>query len=288
MSATAAQVDNIIDSIQSPATTGTPIPPQVEKAAIVLGYIAGNSWLTFEPYKQARPDLATKGLVIPVSLTYAVPHGVRRCMYDMEAGGGRPENIGAFADRVDRTVPFYLYTFASAGADMLAWAKRFGYVQGRDFYYVSAHANGQRHLCAPDVCGYPRSDWTQYLFAGSYDESVAWEYAVPHAPPPRPVNPYDLFPTFVGDAKLPNRGNERLTVEQADGALEHATRYRDYLKGQLRGELKTYRDRCWRVAKFLPPKFKKPNPRPAWNDERRLGARWQAINRRIQRIDALK
>lgn len=279
-------VDNIIDSIQSPQTTGQPIPPQIMKAAVALGYVAGNSWLTFEPYKQARPDLVKQGRVIPVSLTYAVPRGIKWCMYDMEKGGGRPENIGAFGDRVDRSEPFLLYTFASAGEAMLAWAKHFGFVQGRDFYYVSAHANGKRHLCAPDVCGYPRADWTQYIFVGSYDESVAWEYAVPKLAPPKPADPYALFPANVGDPRMPNHGNERLTVEQADGALEHPQRYHDYLKGVCRPAVKAYRDRAKRVSLYQPPKFTVLRQHPDWGEDR--GLRWQALNNRIKEIDKIK
>lgn len=281
----AAQIDDVIDSIQSPQTTGTAIPPEVMSAAAVIGYIAGNGWLTYEPYRQARPDLAAKGLVLPCSLTYAVPLGVRRCIYDIESGGGVNGNIGHFADRVDRSEPFYLYTFASNGEAMLAAARGFGYEQGRDFYYLAAHATGKKHICAPDVCGYPRADITQYVFAGSYDKSVAWDYALPHSQP-KPPDPYALFPTFVGDARFPNKGNERLTVEQCDGALEHPQKFRAYLQGQLRAEIKTYRDRIWRVSHFQPPAFTKPRAKPDWGDNR--GARWQALNRRMKRIDAIQ
>lgn len=289
----ANKIDNIIDSIQSPQTTKRAIPQEVHDANVVIGYIAGNSWLTWNIYKTARPDLTAKGLVIPCSLTYAVPMGVRRCIYDIEPGGGKNGNIGLFAARCDRrSDPFYLYTFASNGATMLSAAHSFGFVQGRDFFYISAHANGTPHICEPDLCGYPKADITQYLFSAMFDKSIGWDYALPnYKSPVKHTDPYMIFPKDVGDRRLPNKGNERLTVEQADGALEswHKRRqYHDYLKTRVRSNIKSYRDRCWRIAKFKEPDFSKPRSTPLWNDKRHLGIRWQALNSRIKHIDAIK
>lgn len=285
----ANKIDNIVDSIQSPQTTKSAIPQEILHANVVIGYIAGNSWLTWPVYKGARTDLAAKGLVIPCSMTYAVPHGIKWCIYDIENGGGKNENIGLFAARCDRSVPFYLYTFASNGKEMLAAARSFGLVQGRDFFYIAAHVTGKPHICEPNTCnGYPRADITQYLFASAYDKSMGWDYALPNYHIPVKTDPYTLFPASVGDSRFPNHGSERLTVEQADGALQHPAKYRDYLKGTVRNNVKLYRDRCWRIAKFQEPDFKKPRNKALWNDGRHLGARWQALNIRMKKIDAIK
>lgn len=92
-------------------------------------------------------------------------------------------------------------------------------------------------------------------------------------------DPLAIFPTSVGDKSLPNEGNERKTVSQVDGALKQPQKYRDYLKGKLRADVKTYRDRAMALAKRKDP--------PAWNDDRRLGARWHGLNERMKKIDAI-
>lgn len=290
-------IDNVIDSIISPETTGEPIQDEVKRATALLGYSSGNSWPTYNPYEKARPDLAQKHWIIPVTLT-CVGWGH---MYDIEAGGGTNANIGVFmhnARNVWKTQniwgPQWLYTFASNVNAMIAVARSFGYIQGKDYYVVCAHPGTRagKHICAPNTCGENfHADMTQWLFARSYDSSILNDYMLRHPAVVKPPDAYGLFPTFVGDKSLPNNGNERLTVEQCDGALEgyHAHGlFHDYLKGQLFSEIKTYRDRCWRVANYLPPDFQRPNPHPAWVDKRLLGARWQGLNNRLKHINDIK
>lgn len=287
----ATKIDNIVDSIQSPQTTGNNIPSEIRSAKVVIGYIAGNSWPTYHVYEGARPDLTTRGLVIPCSMTWVVPQGVKWCIYDIEPGAGKNGNIGLFANRCNRSVPFYLYTFASNGRAMLSAARSFGFVQGHDFFYIAAHANGKPHICEPDVCGNPKADITQYQFATMFDKSMGWDYALPNYKIPTHTNPYAIHPVNVGDPRFPNKGNERITVEHADGALDgwHKRRqYHDYLKGPVRNNVKLYRDRCWRIAKFQEPSFTKLRKTPLWDDNRHMGVRWQALNSRIQQIDAIK
>jgi hypothetical protein len=169
---------------------------------------------------------------------------------------------------------------------MLAAAAHFGYKQGRDFYYIAAHANRHPHICAPDVCGFPRADMTQYLFAGTYDRSIAYDYFFPQTPPPK-ADPLAIFPRNIGDRRFPNHGNERLTYQQCRGALQHPAKYHAYLKGTLRHEIKLYRDRCWRIAKFKPPTYAHLRAHPVWADSRHLGTRWQRHNDLIKKIDKL-
>jgi len=270
-------IDNVID------TTATPAPPIILQADAALAYVAGNSFINWDTYAAARPDLASKGWLISVTLT-CLGHG--RC-YDIEPGGGKNQNIGIFMKHADRThgLP-WLYTFASNHEAMVAAAASFGWHRGRDYYTLCAHpgTSAGKHICAPHTCGVPfTADGTQWLFHGDYDASILNDYMLPA--PAKPVDPYRLFPTDVGDRRMPNGGNERLTVKQADGALEHPDRYRNYLKGLLYGDLKRFRDRIWRVSHYRPPDFTRPRAKADWSDHR--GRRWQAINRRMQAIAKL-
>lgn len=282
---TQATIDNVIDSIESPETTGQPIQDVVKHATAVLGYQHGNSWPTFNPFCKARPDLAKKGWVVSVTLTCL---GHSRC-YDIEPGGGKNGNIGVFMHNADRShgLP-WLYTFESNGAEMIAAARGFGYRQGHDYYVLSAHPGTRagKHICSPSVCGADfTADGGQWNFAGSFDASILNAYMLPAAKP-KPADPYAMFPVFVGDLTLPNKGNERLTVEQTDGALEHPDKFRGYLKGQLRAEVKEYRDRLMRISTFEPTAFTKARAHADWSNKR--GSRWQALNNRIHRIDAIR
>lgn len=190
-------IDNVIDSIVSPQTTHQPIQLEVLRAAVVLGYSGGNSWPTWAPFAQARPDLAREHRVIPVTLSCdQFGH-----MYDIEDHGGSNRNIGVFmhnAVKVWKTPELWglpwLYTFASNVAAMIEAARSFGYEQGRDYYILAAHPNSKfgRHICSPEGCGFPKSDGTQYLFAGGYDESIINDYmlhggAPAPAPTPKPA-----------------------------------------------------------------------------------------------------
>lgn len=278
-------IDNVIDAVTVPP------PAVILQATAALAYggpggaPSGNSFRNWEAYAAARADLVKKGWLTSVTLT-CVSHC--RC-YDIEPGGGKNGNIGVFMHNADRShgLP-WLYTFESNGVAMIAAAKGFGYRQGHDYYVLSAHPGTRagKHICSPQTCGASfTADGAQWNFAGSFDASILNAYMLPSAKP-KPADPYAMFPIFVGDLTLPNKGNERLTVEQADGALEHPDKFRAYLKGQLRAEVKEYRDRISRISHFEPPSFAKRRPHPDWSSKR--GARWQGLNRRIERIDAIR
>lgn len=194
-------IDGVIDSIQSPETTHQPIPPQVMSAPALIAYEYGNSWPTYNPYSNARPELAAKGWIISTTLTCTGPAR----MYDIEPGGGEIVNIGAFMRQADRRhgKPI-LYTFASAVQAMINGASSQGHGRG-DYFIISAHANGIPHICGPNAygkgrsCGYPQADGTQYLFSGAYDKSMIEDYVLPHAAPPKPPQ---HGPTGVWTAKV--------------------------------------------------------------------------------------
>lgn len=180
-----------VDSVQVPP------PIQVKLAESLLAYSAGNNFTnTWPAYRAARPDLAKKDWVIPVTLTC---DQFGHC-YDIEPGGGQNKNIGIFmhnAKKVWKTQNTWglqwLYTFASNLDDMIDAAHSFGYEMGRDYYVLCAHPNTPhgKHICSRSVCGYPKrrltiKGGTQYLFAGAYDRSILPEYMLPHAAP-KPV-----------------------------------------------------------------------------------------------------
>lgn len=86
-------------------------------------------------------------------------------------------------------------------------------------------------------------------------------------------SPYAMFPNKA----LIHGINERRTVIAVDRALKHPRRNRHYLRVTLRPRLKLLRDRCKRLARMYHP--------TAWNDSRKFGARWQALNNRMKEID---
>lgn len=222
-------IDDVIDSIVSPQTTNQPIQDIIKKAAVVLGYSGGNSWPTFRPFETARPDLVSEHRVIPVTLS-CVDFGH---MYDIEPGGGQNQNIGVFmhnARNVWKTQdvwgPQWLYTFASNVEAMVAEAAKFGYKQDTDYYVLAAHPNSShgKHICAPNVCGYPKVGGTQYLFAGSYDESIISAYMIHKVPPPPPddFNPAfrEAYNALWTLAKKYPSARGRLGLKEGAGAME--------------------------------------------------------------------
>ena len=166
----------------------------------------------------------------------------------------------------------------------------------RPWVMFTAHPTGREHLCGPNTCGFPYdADMTQFWwnslsgawrgFTRDLDVSCAREDAFGA---PKPVNPFLIFPTET-DPSLPNKGNERLTAEQADGALKNPTKYRNYLKGELRTEIKAFRDRIYVISVYQPP-YQPPlvkRGKPDWVSNSR-GTRWQLLNAYMQRIDAIK
>jgi hypothetical protein len=176
----------LVDSIECPAHTQSPIPQAILHAQAVGAYAFGNSWLTLDDYSDARPDLAAIGWILSITLSCA---GRARC-YDIEPGGGSNANIGRFMINADRTygIP-WLYTYASNVAAMKLAAAAQGFVwrpdgQG-DYLIWSAHQGHGRHICHPDVCGYPQADGTQCGYEPeNCDFSLINDYMLP---PPEPV-----------------------------------------------------------------------------------------------------
>lgn len=174
----------MIDSIEGPATTGNPIPSAILNAAAVGAYVYGNSWPTYREYAAARPDLDRAGRIVTITLEVAgLPRGIARCA-DYEKGGMVIADFVPFMGLADRRygLPWH-YCAASNGAALLQYAADHSYYRGRDFFYWSAHYTGEPHVCAPNVCGYPEADGTQYTdqIAGNCDGSLLNDYML-HAP----------------------------------------------------------------------------------------------------------
>lgn len=148
----------MIDSIESPSTTGHPIPAAILNADAIAGYIAGNGWPTFRPYLAARPDLAKTGRVLSISLT---AYQAARC-YDFESGGIPNGAVGIALSKADRTLGKpWLYTSAANSAALISTAVRLGHPRSSYFLW-SAHYGYGRHICGPRTCGFPQADGTQY------------------------------------------------------------------------------------------------------------------------------
>ena len=163
------------DSIEAPQITGHPIPQAILDAPAVAGYNHGNSWPSYAPYAAARPDLVKSGRLVSITLSAFYP---ARCL-DMEQGGALISQApGWFRDHADHTdgKPI-LYTFASQGQEAVNTMSAAGI--GRDKYYLwLAHWTYHDHICAPNICGYPAADGTQWTdkVAGNCDGSTMYAY----------------------------------------------------------------------------------------------------------------
>ena len=205
----------MIDSIESPQTTGTPIPQAILTAQAVAAYIAGNSWPTYGPYAAARPDLVKAGRLVSITLTASAR---ARCL-DIESGGATAGQApGWFKFRADTTegLPI-LYTFASNVSTVVNTMASAGI--SRDRYLIwSAHYTFTPHICAPGVCGFPQADGTQYTdrVAGNCDGSLMGPQCFRSTPTPTPPE------GTVAIAAAQNQdGRLAVFVELADGSVKH-------------------------------------------------------------------
>jgi hypothetical protein len=203
----------MVDSIQSPETTGQPIPRAVMDATAVAGYIAGNSWPTYEPYRKARPQLALAGRIVSITLS---AHHTARCL-DIEQGGAldgqAPGWLRTFADRTygppwlyrsQSGLPALVDTMAAAGV-------------GRDEYLIwSAHYGAGLHVCGPRTCGSSvQADGTQYMSHADYDVSIMGDHCFP---PPIPTRE-DAMSIAVATR---TDGRLEVFVEASSGEVFHA------------------------------------------------------------------
>lgn len=201
----------MVDSIESPATTGRPIPAAILSAQAVGAYVWGNSWPTYRSYALARPDLDRRGWIVTITLSVnGLQPETARCG-DFENGGLVNAEVGRFLQLADYRLGLpWLYTFAGNGADLLHAAEAAGYNQGEQFYYWSAHYGVGAHICAPDVCGYPRADGTQYTYQipGNCDGSLIQDYMLPQ---PQPITiPED---SEMITSTVDHKGNIHVFVE---------------------------------------------------------------------------
>ena len=67
------------------------------------------------------------------------------------------------------------YTSASNAANLIGVLGANGILRER-FLVWSAHYTNVSHICAPNVCGYPAADGTQWADHGPWDESLLADY----------------------------------------------------------------------------------------------------------------
>lgn len=195
----------MIDSILSPETTGTPIPPGILAADAIGAYIAGNSWPTWGPYNVARPDLAALGRIVSITLS-AFHSG--RCL-DVEPRGATNDQAAHwffhYADRSDGLPIFYT---SASNVQALINALAAAGIHRNEYLVWSAHFTIVRHVCAPNTCGQaPQCDGTQYTdhWPGGGDGSVMFDYVfkTPPLPPlPEGVDRMSVTAIAKGDGNL--------------------------------------------------------------------------------------
>ena len=121
-----------------------------------------------------------------------------RCL-DVEPGDARPGDCPAFfrnpshSMKPDSGTKPMIYTSAGDVAAVNAAMSAAGIARG-SYLIWSAHWIG-RHICAPNTCGYPMADGTQYASNSRFDSSTWYTYCFPAlagpvpAPPPPPAHP---------------------------------------------------------------------------------------------------
>jgi lysozyme len=139
--------------------------------------------------------------------------------------------------------------------------------------------------------GAAANDFMRYVYAGGrvlgglvtrrHMEQTLFLKPVVAAPP---ADVFAIHPKGV----LPGiKVDEHATMVSCQGAFWHYKQYRNFLKGIMYPRLRACRDRCWRIAKYEPPNYTRLRPHAVWADDRHLGARWQALNTFMKRIDAI-
>lgn len=252
------------------------------------------------------PELVGQGRVIDLTAAGAIwkdPFSGS----DIEPGNAGPQTApgyiqGEHKAGVERPV---VYADLSDMRQVLSLLDRAGIHVGapgltRPWRMFTAHPTGHEHLCGPTTCGFPVfADITQFWwssiqgrwrgFPGALDVSTARPDAFGLL---KPINPWGIFPNrpmfkFRVNGQVVH-WDERAAMVRIDGALKHPANYHGYLKGQLRPVAKFLRDRIWRVAKYQPPDYTRSRAHAVWSDQRHFGTRWQLINHRILKIDALR
>lgn len=134
-------------------------------AKAVAGYVNGN-YQTFPSLKAGWP----KARKVSIAVTSSVD---AHCL-DVEPGDATNGDAPGWFFRHDRKKygKAIFYTSASNVAPLMAVLEQAG-IKRADFKVWAAHFTNHRHVCSPDVCGYPSADGTQFTtHQESLDESA--------------------------------------------------------------------------------------------------------------------
>ena len=179
----------------------------------VAGYVGGH-WPTYEPLVAKFPHA--------YHLSIAVNAGQRARCLDCEPGDASAAQApGWFHAHADRSqgIPV-LYTSASGVAHLTETMRVAGI--GRGEYLVwSAHYTFHEHICAPEVCGYPPADatqWTDKAMGRNLDQSSCEDYFFTGAPAPGPTPPKEDDIMAI-TAALNEGGALHVFVEAKDGSV---------------------------------------------------------------------
>lgn len=208
-------------------------------AEAVAGYVAG-SWPTFNTLVQRFPHAHR--------LSIAVNAGEDADCLDCEPGDAVPGDVPGWVSRqhqrgLDRPV---VYASASSVQEIINLLSAHGIF--RDRYLIwSAHYTMSTHICAPDVCGYPAADATQFsdrALGRNLDESLCAAYFF--GPLPKPADPFH-YDWYMADVWFDKHGQpltERGCMKAYHLYNQHPWRNRRKLR-PLRRKIAYLRDRLW-------------------------------------------
>lgn len=182
-------------------------PPNPEAVA---GYTGGH-WPTYSELVKRYPRAHHLSIAVQAN-----QHG--RCL-DVEPGDASNSQAGGWLDHyADKSQgPPVLYTSAS---NVNAMKQTVGGSHGH-YLIWSAHYTFREHICAPDGCGYPTADatqWTDKALGHNLDQSLCRDYFFPGASPaPTPTPPQGDEIVSVAVAEL--QGVPHVFVEDSKGAI---------------------------------------------------------------------
>jgi hypothetical protein len=230
----------------------------------LAGYVGGH-WPDFHPMVQSYPQLAKAGRIF----SYAVNSSEDADFCDCEAG-----------DLSSAEVPGWLARQFARGAKRPGvyaswdeWANQ-GLLGDLAHYGKNIRRIVAHYTFVPQIShqGFDCQQYTDHYASRNIDGNVALDSFFETTTPAVNSLHYDWFP--IGPFSSPHWGklNERLIVEEYDGARQHPDKYKTYIP-LLEAKLKWLADRIAWLAIYGEPQ---KNGKPDWSPSHR-GWRYQHL-----------
>jgi hypothetical protein len=246
-------------------------------AVAVAGYVGGH-WPDYDALVAAFPHAS--------HLSIAPFAGLRAHCLDIETFDATPDEAPSWihSNFIGEGKPV-LYTSASRVDEVNGVMARAGFKRS-DYLIWSAHYNYRSHVCAPNVCGWPWANGTQYSDK-ALNRNLDANLVDPLFFGPPPVDPhhYDWYPK---SAVVFVRHGNRIKISEWDTVCEYDLRYaarpkpgtnsHDRIVNVLRPRIRFLRDRVWTVAHWHDAHS---DGHPSWDVNHR-GWRWQRLNDRLR------